>query len=281
MLDRSSKVKFKGGFRGRLLAQSSHARWVGMSASVTLALNGEPTLNELADAASALRELLIVLNSQVAQRVKVEWTVDALEISSAVLSFRGTETDSQAAEAVAAAYLSVGRDLASGRRIADFDPMVARPVQSMVEIINGHVPSIRFETLDDDVTFGRLNAVEPDARPSDIPGAYGAVLGRVQTLSSRGSLRFTLYDLLHNKAVSCYLREDQQDIMRNAWDRVALVRGWIKRDSETGRPTSVRRVRSIELRAEGVPGEWRDAIGVLPSSDENWESVVRRVRDAQ
>jgi hypothetical protein len=109
------------------------------------------------------------------------------------------------------------------------------------------------------------------------------VLGRVQTLSHRGSLRFTLYDLLHDRAVSCYLQEGQQDIMRGAWDRLALVKGWVKRDPVNGRPTTIRRVRAVEVRDEGQLGDWRQAGGLLrgEGTDEPAEATIRRLRDAE
>jgi hypothetical protein len=249
-----------------------------VSDSITLALNGAPTLDDLSSAVGSLRGLLSALTGAVANGERIDWVVDALEVGSAVLSFRGTAARTQAVEDVASAYLDVGRSLARGTRVPD--PAVMRAAEDMIRIIDERVDSIRFETADDDVTVGATLSptVEP---PSAIPGAYGAVLGRVQTISSRNSLRFTLFDLLHNKAVFCYLRADQQDLMRNAWDRVALVRGWIKRDAATGRPVLVRRVRSIELRPEGGVDSWREAAGALNTPDEEWTAVVRRLRDAR
>jgi hypothetical protein len=249
--------------------------------SVTLVLNGTPTLDELAEAAGSLRDLLAALTEERAGKgERIEWVVDALEVSSSLMSVKGSGR-LPLVEAVSAAYLDVGRSIQ--RDVWDtLAPTVARPARSMLRIINGHVPSIRFENADDDVTIVPAGGPErPDIAPIDIPGAYGAVLGRIQTLSSRGSLRFTLYDLLHNKAVSCYLRADQQDMIRDAWDRIALVRGWIKRDAATGRPLTIRRVRGVELRHEGVPGEWRQAAGALDHPDADWSAIVRRLRDAQ
>ncbi len=113
-------------------------------------------------------------------------------------------------------------------------------------------------------------------------GAYGAFEGRVQTISNRGGLRFTLFDLLHDKAVSCYLAEGQQDIMADVWGRMAVVEGWVTRDPRTGRPRSVRRVRTVTAKGDGLPDGWRQARGAVPVpiGALSAEAAIRRIRDA-
>jgi hypothetical protein len=112
--------------------------------------------------------------------------------------------------------------------------------------------------------------------------AFGAVEGRVQTLSSRGGLRFTLYDSLHDRAVSCYLAEGHEDIMRDAWGRLAVVQGLVKRDPRTGRPVTIREVRSVELLGERSPHDYKRARAAipLPEGARRAEDVIRQLRDA-
>jgi len=246
---------------------------------VTLVLDGEPTLGDFAQALSALRDLLG--NLEPGAGSTVTWTVDSLERSSTIASFRGTASDSEMVDLVAHRYLDTGRAIATGE-FERLSPIVAESMARITSIINGRVPSVRFETADDDVTIRAATtlATVPLMR-SQVPAAYGAVLGRVQTLSNRGSLRFTLYDQLHDKAVSCYLQDGRQDMMRGAWDRLALVRGWVKRDPVSGRPLSIRKIRDIEIRAEGDPGDWRDAEGTYSPDRDPAEVIIRRIRDAQ
>ena len=66
----------------------------------------------------------------------------------------------------------------------------------------GSMEYLRFQTPEADYTiYG--NGTIPN-QPTTV-AALGAVTGRVQTLSSRGGLRFNLYDALLDKLVACYL----------------------------------------------------------------------------
>lgn len=60
-------------------------------------------------------------------------------------------------------------------------------------------------------------------RPNYI-SAYSAIEGVVQTLTSRRGLRFTLFDSLHDQAVSCYLEDGQEELMRGVWGRRAKAK---------------------------------------------------------
>lgn len=59
------------------------------SETVTLVLDGKPTLHDLAIALDGLGELLNGIGDQVAEDQPVTWLVDALETSSAVGTFPG------------------------------------------------------------------------------------------------------------------------------------------------------------------------------------------------
>jgi hypothetical protein len=249
---------------------------------VTLVLDGDPTLDDLSSALVGLRDLLGGIAQQVAQGVEITWAVAGLEGGSAVATFAGSASDQDAVRRVARAYIDVGAGTHEGRSPFPV-PAVQVPTQRLLQIINGRVPSIRFETADDDVTLvsGDPRVSAPVAPVISI-SSYGAATGRVQTLSSRGSLRFTLYDLVEDKAISCYLRPGQEDIMRDAWGHVATVEGRIKRDPVTGRIQSVRDITNVTVLKEGTPGAWRQAEGVLKGvgPDEPAEVTVRRLRDA-
>ena len=111
--------------------------------------------------------------------------------------------------------------------------------RDFASIINGTVRSIRFENPDDDVeVLHRVPEVsvktEEPVRPRKMQVVWGAMRGRVQSLSNRGGLRFTLYDLVDDKAISCHLPQGYEGTMRDAWGKTAVVEGRIHRDPEHG-----------------------------------------------
>ena len=112
--------------------------------------------------------------------------------------------------------------------------------------------------------------------------AFGAIEGRIETLSKRKGLRFVLYDTVHDRAVACYLREGQEELMRGGWGRRAIVEGLITRDAVTGLPASIRQVSHIEFLPETSQGSYRNARGVIPfgPEDPSPEDLIRRLRDA-
>jgi hypothetical protein len=100
-------------------------------------------------------------------------------------------------------------------------------------------------------------------------------------MTSRGRLRFTLYDLIDDRAISCYLAPGSEDIMREAWGKLVTAEGLVRRDPDTGRATSVRQVKAIQIIPEGKPGDYREAVGAALGflGGELPEEVIRRARD--
>jgi len=141
-------------------------------------------------------------------------------------------------------------------------------------VVNGNVTAVRFETADSDIVVSE--------RPEILvlPPAFSAVEGRIQTLTNRYSLRFTLFDFLHDRAVNCYLHEGQETIIREAWGRRAVVEGVVTRDAESGRPTSVRNISSIAILPDNMSG-YQEARGIVPVPDgaPSPEIIIRRLRD--
>lgn len=112
--------------------------------------------------------------------------------------------------------------------------------------------------------------------------AYGAVEGRVQTLTSCRALRFNLFDSLHDRTVSCYLQEGQEGIMREAWGRRASVEGLISREAQSGRPVAIRQISRVKIIGEVEPGSYLHARAVSPlrPGDPMPEKTIRRLRNA-
>lgn len=248
------------------------------NSTMTMAIDGEVSPDTLAHAITRFHRLLDALTAEVSPGLHLDWLIDDVQHGSTVATVRGQSTAMEAIEHIADAYLAVGRALAEGREIP-FSPRVAREAEALAEMLDGSMTSIRFETEVDDATV--IAAAGVDRRPA-VSAAYGAVDGRIQPYPSTDSLRFTLYDAFHARAVSCYLHEGQQDYLRNAWGRRATVEGWVTRDSATGRPLSVRRIQRISLMAEVVPGSaMRAARGIAPlgPGDPSAVDVIRRLRD--
>ncbi len=255
--------------------------------TVTLVLSGEIMLTDFTRAVSGLQRLVRSLSAEVSPGAKVRWIVDSLEAGSTIATIRGVASDgdgSAAIERIAQAYIEVGEALARHEPMS-FSLKVQRQAHGLTAVLKRSVESIRFETADGDATITQeaVTAGRPaEVRALGERGAYGAVEGRVQTLSNRGGLRFTLYDSLDDHAVSCYLVEGHEDVMRDAWGRRAIVEGWVSHDPVTGRPQTIRRVQAVQVLPETKHGGYRDARGAVPveSQELRPEAAIRRLRDA-
>ena len=100
-------------------------------------------------------------------------------------------------------------------------------------------------------------------------------------MNSHGSLRFTLYDVNDDKAVSCYLPEgtESENTMLDLWGKLVEVEGNISRDPDTGRPLTIREIAGVEPIEPGPT--WRDALRAAPGflGATKSEDIIRRARD--
>ncbi len=255
---------------------------------LTIAINGDISVEVFARGVRRFADLLAALHSDVGEAPPVDWMLSDLQYSSAIATAEarlrpGQEwsTDVQEhVDSIIRSYYQVGVALETGESIP-YTPRVEQSALRVRELIDGGVESIRFETPDDDVTIER----EPQPHPlpqAARPYAWGAAEGRIQALTSRGTLRFTLYDTIRDKAVSCYMEEGREDQMKDIWGQLAVVEGWVKRDPKTGRPLTVRAIRTISTLPEPKPGAYREARGAvtLEPGEEDARDVIRRLRDA-
>jgi hypothetical protein len=249
--------------------------------TLTLWLDGHPTLDEYVTALTHWQELIELSSTN----ASITWELDGLEISSALTTALGVSDDEQALLESTAQMIDIGvqlRDTGVAR-----DRKFAKAARGLMSVLNGRIPSLRLENERNDVTIernpvtSRKEVAVANLDENDV-AVFGAVEGRIQTVSNRGSLRFSLYDLAFDKQVSCYLDANDEDMLRNAWGRIAVVEGKVKRDPKTSRPTTVRHVTSIVVLAEPVPNAWREAQGALAGigNGEPTETTVRRLRDA-
>jgi len=246
--------------------------------TLTLALNGEVPFDEYSDAISHLRALVNALSVELGVADSVEWFIHDLHVGSAVSTIRGESEKPEATERVIDAYTNVARALQVGKPPAYGVPVV-RAATAITHILNSRITSIRFETADEDVVITSTPTV---AISETVRTALGAVEGRVQTLTQRKSLRFTLYDDLHDRAVSCYAREAQQETMRGWWGKRAIVEGEVSREIDSGRPVAVRKITRVQMLSEVERGSYLSARAVAPARPGSPlpEEVIRRLRDA-
>lgn len=119
-------------------------------------------------------------------------------------------------------------------------------------------------------------------RPKEPTVSLGAIRGRIQSLSSRKGLQFTIWDEIFDHGVQVFLTPDLHDDLHRLWDHEAEVVGMISRHPDTGQPISIRNVRSLSGITPPSSGDPRRFKGVLkqyvaPGSDP--VDVLRRLRD--
>lgn len=249
--------------------------------TVTIELQGAVTLARFRDAVDRFTDLVEGLAGEL-KASGLRWELDDLQVGSATATARGVPANGAShadLDRVVRSYLEVGQALAS-RTTVPFAVRVQKSARELSALIGDGVTAVRFETAEADalVSNASTTPAPPDAQPT---AAYGAVTGRVQALTSRGGLRFTLYDTLSDRAVSCYLAEGSEDQAREIWDRLAQVEGWISRDPDSGRPLSVRGVTTVEVLEETDVRGYQRARGALPrGSAPRAEERIRRLRDA-
>ena len=208
---------------------------------------------------------------------QVKWVVEELHSGSAATTLRGVAEDLAEVEAIVTDYGGVGNAL-EHRQILDFGPDVNKSAAE-IKRFAGSVEYVMFQIPENDYTV-HGNGVARTHRPLAVN--LGAISGRVQTLSNRGSLRFVLFDSVNDRAVPCYLQPGQEELMLEAWDRRARVSGTVTRDPASFRPIALRHISEVEILADVAPGSYRRARGAVPwqSGDAMPEDIVRQLRDA-
>ncbi len=250
--------------------------------SVTLGLSGIVPARLYAHAIQHFNGLVGALTTEVVRKNAFEWFVDddnRGSTTTTLLAEPKDQEDVEHIEHVVSAYATVGRSLEYRERIP-YSSKVTKEAEEIASILNGRIVAVRFETAEADSTIVSATTDKPTVRAYH--NAYGAVEGRVQTLTSRRGWRFTLYDSLYDRGVTCYLTPEQEDMMRGVWGHRTLVEGWISRDVISGHPINIRRIRHIEVLDDVVPGSYKLARGALRDgmSHEEVSALIQRVNNA-
>lgn len=248
------------------------------SDTVTMRLEGDVPLTEFSVAVSQFNLLIVGLSRVISPKVPIDWAVEELISlpTAAETTVYGRSEQRGAVHSVARGYLEVGQALRAGEMVPYG---VGEPATKMRGVLNGRINTLVFETADSEAAVQATPPKEPESRREVV--TMGAVMGRIQTVTNRGPLRFTLYDTLHDRAISCYLQPGHEEVMLGVWGKVAVVEGLVRRDPKTGRPLSVREIRNVVVRPEGERGSFREAIGALEGPFRMTAAeAVRQLRDA-
>ena len=248
--------------------------------TLTLELSGDVSLAKFAEAMKRFQALIADLSKDIAKDEAINWRIEDLNKGSAIATIQGYGAKAESVERVVRAYGQVGNALAQHTPIP-YSDRVKKSANKLVGVIDGGVTALRFETPFTDAIVGRQTDEAVDS-PS-ITFAYGVVKGRVETLTSRRGLRFTIYDSIFDRPISCYLNKGQEEQMRDVWGRQVNVSGLIGREPDTRRPVVVREVETIELLADSEAGGYRLARGVLGSdkTSPRSELIIRSMRDVE
>lgn len=196
---------------------------------------------------------------------------------------RGRSTARQREQGAAAPSGQRLRRGRPGRRLRAPHDHLAANEELLLEItglIGDGVDEVRFETAEKEAVVRAGDELPRAAAKPEPSKDRGTLVGRVQTLQGRGQLRFTLYDLAHDRAVSCWLSSGQQELMRGAWGHLVEVEGLVSWDPVTNMPLSVRRVTDVRIFDEPVPDAWLLARGAVQApTAPPAEQVIRQLRD--
>lgn len=230
--------------------------------TLTIALNGDVPIAQFATVMQHWAAMVAQLTQYINPGARAEWIIEDLQPGSATTTIRGEAEDAGVLPPVRQAIVAIGRDLEAHREPA-YPPEIRRHARIIREQIGAKITSIRFETPEEDVTIRPQQGVDVVVQPVQFV-AFGAISGRIQTVSSRRRLGFTLYDSLFDHAVNCYLRVEQQHMVADKWDKRVVVEGIVSRDPDSGRPVAIRNIANIVALREDEHGDYRDAAGLFP-----------------
>ena len=244
--------------------------------TLTFELGGRVELKEFEKGIRLFTRLV----SNLTQRSGVTWVVEDLQPGSALVTLRGESDDLAKVEQIVVEYEEIGSALS--RHEAPNHPRigVARAACAIAEFSEPR-EYVRLGTPGQDFVIHGKKVTNPNV-PTFPSISIGAITGRVQTISSRAGLRFNLYETIDGNQVTCYLGPGQEETMRTVWGNVATVVGRVTRDPVTGRPTSIRDIRQVELLENVATATYRQAKGAVPwePGDILPEEAIRLLRDA-
>ena len=117
------------------------------SDTLTLALNGDVTLQDFSKAMNHFKEIVSGLKEDIAPDSDIDWYIDKLEAGSATAVIRGvpiTDNDIPSIKNIGTAFADIGRRIVHGETLT-FNTTVINAVTSLRKMINGRISSINFQ----------------------------------------------------------------------------------------------------------------------------------------
>ncbi|MBC8100370.1 MAG: hypothetical protein H7Y11_13075 [Armatimonadetes bacterium] len=249
--------------------------------TLVLALEGDVTLEQFSEAVNHFYKLLLQLTQEVAADTKIEWDLEDLQYGSAIMTVAGRADSDETVLRVVSAFEEVGQSLQQHTPIP-FSRHVAKEAEALTKLISHNIKTVRLGTARKEAIIYSLFDAKKIGTAKPMV-SFGTVKGRVQSISNRGKLHFTLYDAVFDKRVSCYVKEDRQAILTDVWDKMVFVSGRVTRQPDSGQPVSIREISAIDFVPMVAPGSYRQARGVLAGTGEPEpaEISIRRLRDAE
>lgn len=246
--------------------------------TLTIKLNGNVPLSDFAHAVGRFSALVAALSNEIS-RNHIKWEIVGLESGSATAIVKGYYQDTSLVEKVVEAYAVVGEALEKKRPIP-YSTSVTTEAYALTTIIGGEISGIQFLT---DSSQSRISEPYPSEQEPKKMGSIGTISGLVETLSMRRNLRFILYDNMFDRAVTCHIDKDQEDLLRNLWGKQVSVTGNILREPFSGKPLEVRNINDITILYDRTTGGHKRAKGAIPwkKGDLLPETRIRHERDEQ
>ena len=256
--------------------------------SYTIQLDGTVTLDRFASAIDAWRTALVDISKEVGQQHVLGIYIEDLVAGSALVTSSVTFDAEESAIQFTSRFTKVG-SRARGENVVDFPRSLEKAsslLRSVAAIdpagltLASEVADILIIPLDDPLTrlidIGAPNVTSPSVE------TYGAIRGKLQSVSSRSGLKVVLYDELFDKAVRCSLTKEQHETVRELWDKHVIVEGLVRRDRITGRPLSISNIWNIrDDERDSKSLAWLNAYGVLADVEPDIpsEENIRKIRN--
>ena len=247
------------------------------SRNLTLTVKGDITFRDLANTFSVFQKLLDVISQEITPGSDIEWVPERLQTGSAVVTMNGMSENMESVERTVGATDSIFACLSRNSPIP-YSETIARSARELTQVIKGRIQEI---SVNAGGSERRVTARIEIGNTKFRTYAHDAIKGTINTLKRHRAFQFTLYDSLFGKPVYCHLSPEQEDEMRKFWGKTVLVSGLVGRNSNTGRPISIRNVREISEVQEVAPGSYGEARGILDLGDRRPEDLIRELRESQ
>ncbi len=242
-------------------------------------MNGVIQLKNFSKAMEDLFDLIDALSLDIGGKsTPITWLIEELDTGSAEVFVRGESPNKELVFSVINAYGIIGEHL-QNRKSIPYSTKIQEKALKLSKNVVDNVDSIEMATVDHYGQF--IEGINTETDLYEV--VLGAITGTIQTVSSRRSYSFTLFDSIYDKAVKCYFSEDQDQIMRDLWDKYVVIVGKIKRDRFTGRPIDIVNIYDIEIIDRGNLNNFKEARGVYKwrPGDKKAEETIREIRDAE